>query len=124
MWLEVWAPREEGEVGGVRLPYRLHQHVVLAIEQPGPGVLVQRLHVLAGAGGEPVLRRTAARVSLSDLRTKSRLGPWSGEVGVGAKDPEAPSCPQIALSLGPALCSWHLCKGQCREGSPGLAATT
>lgn len=84
---------------------------------------MQRLHTLAGAGGEPVLWRTAAGVSLPDLRTKSRLGPWSGEVGVGAKDPEAPSCPQIALSLRPALCSWHLCKSQCGEGSPGLAGT-
>ena len=59
MWLEVWAPQEEVG-GGVGLPYRLHQHVVLAVEQPGPGVLVQRLHVLAGAGGKPVLRCTAA----------------------------------------------------------------
>ena len=53
-------PSGRGGGVGVGLPYRLHQHVVLAIEQPGPGVLVQRLHVLAGAGGKPVLQRTAA----------------------------------------------------------------
>ena len=42
---------------------------------------------------------------------------------MGAKDPKSPSCPQFALGLGPALCAWHLCKSQCREGSPALAAT-
>ena len=84
---------------------------------------MQRLHVLAGAGGKPVLRCTAARVSLADLRTKSWLGPRSREISVGAKDPESPSCPQFALGLGPALCSWHLFKSQCGEGSPGLATT-
>lgn len=49
--------------------------------------------------------------------------PLSGEVGLGAKDPEGLACPQFALGLRPALCSRHLRKSQCGEGSPGLAAT-
>lgn len=35
---------------GIRPSYRLHEHIVLAIEQPCPRVLVQGLHVLTGTG--------------------------------------------------------------------------
>lgn len=37
--------------GGIGLSYRLHQHIVLAIEQPRLRVLVQGLHILTGTGG-------------------------------------------------------------------------
>lgn len=69
-------------MGGTRLSYRLHQHVVLAIEQPRPGVLVQGLHVLSGAGSEPVLRCAAARVPLPDLhKVPAQAQPWDTNLG-------------------------------------------
>lgn len=47
--------------------HRLHQDVVLAVEQVCAGVLVQGLHVLPRRGGEAILRRAAAGVPLADL---------------------------------------------------------
>ena len=47
--------------------YGLHQDVVLAEEQCGSGVLVERLHVIPRPHQRPVVH-TAARLSLLDLR--------------------------------------------------------
>ena len=47
--------------------YRLHQDVVLAVQQVSPGVLVQRLHVLPRRRSKPVLRHAATGLPLADL---------------------------------------------------------
>lgn len=67
-----------------KLSYRLHQHVVLAIEQPRPGVLVQGFHIFSGAGSEPVFRHAAARVPLPDLH-KVPAQPQSWEISLGRR---------------------------------------
>lgn len=48
----------------------LHQHVVLAVEEVGAGVLVQGLHVLPSRSSEAIFGRAAAGVALPDLHTQ------------------------------------------------------
>lgn len=46
--------------------HRLNENVVLAVQQGGPGVLVQGLHVVSGGEGRAVIH-AAAGVPLLDL---------------------------------------------------------
>lgn len=48
--------------------HRLDQNIVLAIEQGGPGVLVQGLYIVTGREGRPVVH-AATRMPLLDLAT-------------------------------------------------------
>lgn len=48
--------------------HRLDQHVVLAVEQGGTGVLMQGLHIVTGREGGPVVH-AAARMPFLDLAT-------------------------------------------------------
>lgn len=54
-----------------RATHRLHQDVVFAIQEGGPGVLVQRLYVIPGRQGGPVIH-AATGVPFLDLETKAR----------------------------------------------------
>lgn len=53
--------------------YRLHQDVVFAVQEGGPGVLVEGLHVVSGREGQPVIH-AAAGMPLLDLGKSSGRG--------------------------------------------------
>lgn len=61
-----WSQTPSGRSGPTMSSHRLNENVVLAIQQGGPGVLVQGLHIVAGREGWAVIH-AATRKPLLDL---------------------------------------------------------
>lgn len=97
-----WSQTPSGRTGPKMNSHRLNQNVVLAIEQGGPGVLVQGLYIVTGGEGRPVIH-AATRMPFLDLAMCGEVADevWSDHQGPG---PLPTSTPSPELSQAPSQC--------------------
>lgn len=85
----------------VLVTHRLHQHIVLAVQQVCPGVLVQRLHVIPCRRCQLVLRHAAAGLPLPDLSEEQKITQNNSyKVGVPLWFLFQPALPCVCLARG------------------------
>lgn len=95
-----WSESPRGRSGPKMSSHRLNENVVFAVEQGGPGVLVQGLHIVSGGEGWAVIH-AATRMPLLDLVVRAEVeeearsdlqGPHA-ESGTQPNSPTGSHCP-------------------------------
>ena len=94
-----WSQTPSGRSGPGTNSHRLNENIVLAIQQGGPGVLVQGLHIVTGREGWAVIH-AATRVPLLDLAVWGEGGneAWRDLQGPTPRPHSIPSPCQVGNS--------------------------